>query len=154
MDGFWAVPEWAPAEESHLLGGLSPVTKIAYEQGSVVYSTFDEDATEVLRLDFAPEFVTANGKPLEKRSDLAKAGYMFDEKTQVMRVRHEGARDIAIQGNGGSIPVRTVTFDDPHLIAGTVLDGFYPSAPIACACAARLLSFARISRSKASIASR
>src|SRR5258706_16457437 len=102
MDWFWAVPEWAPAEESHLLGGLSPVTKIAYEQGSVVYSTFDEDATEVLRLDFAAEFVTANGKPLDKRSDLAKAVYAFHGKTHGMRVRHEGAPDIHVQGNAGS----------------------------------------------------
>ena len=131
MDAFWAVPEWAPADESHLLGGLSPVTKIAYEAGSVVYSTFDDDSTEVLRLDFTPEFVTANGKPLAKRADLSQAGYTFDEKTHVMRVRHEGARDIAIQGSGGNAPVRLVTFDDPHLAAGTILDGFYPSAPVA-----------------------
>jgi hypothetical protein len=48
-----------------------------------------------------------------------------------MRVRHEAARDVAIQGAGGRTPVRVVTFDDPHLAAGTVLDGFYPSAPIA-----------------------
>ncbi|HWZ96292.1 MAG TPA: hypothetical protein VN025_00875 [Candidatus Dormibacteraeota bacterium] len=131
MDALWAVPEWAPAEESHLLGGLSPVTKISYEQGSVVYSTFDADATEVLRLDFTPEFVTANGKPVTKRMDLSQTGYTFDEKTHVMRVRHENARDIAIQGTSGNVPPRIVTFDDPHLTAGTVLDGFYPTAPIA-----------------------
>jgi hypothetical protein len=131
MDAFWAVPEWAPADESHLLGGISPVTKISYEQGSVVYSTFDADSTEVLRLDFTPEFVTENGKPLARRADLSQAGYTFDEKNHVMRVRHENARDIAIQGNGGNAPVRIVTFDDPHMTAGTVLDGFYPSAPIA-----------------------
>jgi hypothetical protein len=131
MDAFWAVPEWAPAEESHLLGGLSPVTKVFYERGSVVYSTFDADASEALRLDFTPEFVTANGKPLAKRADLTQTGYTFDEKTRVMRVRHENAKDIAIQGSGGAAPVRIVTFDDPHLTAGTVLDGFYPSAPIA-----------------------
>jgi len=130
MDAFWAVPEWAPEEESHLLGGVSPVTKIFYGTGSVVYSTFDADASEVLRLDFTPEFVTANGKPLPKRADLTQPGYTFDEKTHVMRVRHEGARDVAIQGAGGGTPVRVVTFDDPHLAAGTVLDGFYPSAPI------------------------
>ncbi len=130
MDAFWAVPEWAPEEESHLLGGISPVTKISYGAGSVVYSTFDADASEVLRLDFTPEFVTVNGKLLPKRADLTQAGYTFDEKTHVMRVRHEGARDVAIQGTGGSTPVRVVTFDDPHVAAGTVLDGFYPSAPI------------------------
>jgi hypothetical protein len=131
MDALWAVPEWAPATESHLLGGLSPVTKISYGAGSVLYSTFDADASEVLRLDFMPEFVTANGKPLAKRPDLTQGGYTFDEKTRVMRVRHENARDIAIQGNGGNAPVQIVTFDDPHFAAGTVLDGFYPAAPIA-----------------------
>jgi hypothetical protein len=46
-------------------------------------------------------------------------------------VRHENAKEIAIQGSGGNTPARIVTFDDPHLTAGTVLDGFYPSAPIA-----------------------
>ena len=35
MDAFWAVPEWAPADESHLLGSLSAVTKIAYGAGRV-----------------------------------------------------------------------------------------------------------------------
>jgi hypothetical protein len=47
-----------------------------------------------------------------------------------MRVRHENARDIAIQGNGGNAQPRIVTFDDPHLAAGTVLEDFYPGAPI------------------------
>ena len=64
MDAFWAVPEWAPADESHLLGSSSVVTKISYGKGSVTYSTFDPQSSDVLRLDFVPEFVTANGKPL------------------------------------------------------------------------------------------
>ena len=41
MDGFWAVPDWAPGDESHLLGSSSLVTRIAYGKGSVTYSTFD-----------------------------------------------------------------------------------------------------------------
>ena len=52
MDAFWAVPEWAPSDESHLLGSSSPVTKIAYGKGSVTYSTFDSASTDVLRLNF------------------------------------------------------------------------------------------------------
>ena len=130
MDAFWAVPEWAPVEESHLLGGLSPITKVSYGAGSVTYSTFDADATEVLRLDFTPEFVTANGKPLAKRTDLAQAGYTFDETTHVLRIHHENARDIDVQGNGGNASPRLVTFDDPHLAVGTVLNGVYSPAPI------------------------
>ena len=57
MDAFWAVPEWAPADESHLLGSLSPVTKIAYAAASVTYSTFDADSTDVLRLNFVPDAI-------------------------------------------------------------------------------------------------
>jgi hypothetical protein len=134
MDAFWAVPEWAPADESHLLGSSSVVTKISYGKGSVTYSTFDPQSSDVLRLDFAPEFVTADGKPLVRRKgnnkDLDQPGYTFDNSTHVLRIRHDGARDIDIQGKGGNIPPRYVSFDDPHLPAGTVLIGQYPSGVI------------------------
>ncbi|MHB1938568.1 MAG: hypothetical protein ACYCOR_18600 [Acidobacteriaceae bacterium] len=130
MDAFWAVPEWAPADESHLLGSSSPVTKINYLKGSVTYSTFDAESTDVLRLDFKPEFVTSGGKLLERRLKLDKAGYTFDESTKVLRVRHDGSRDIDIQGTGGKVPLFLITFDDPHLAAGTPLVGQYPSGVI------------------------
>jgi hypothetical protein len=65
MDAFWAVPEWAPADESHLHGSSSSsgVTKINYGKGSVTYSTFDPQSSDVLRLDFVPEFIPADGAP-------------------------------------------------------------------------------------------
>ncbi len=83
MDAFWAVPEWAPADESHLVGSLSAVTKIAYGAGSVTYSTFDNDSTDVLRLDFAPKQISVGGRPIEVRKDLSQQGYTYDEKTHV-----------------------------------------------------------------------
>lgn len=130
MDAFWAVPEWAPADESHLLGSSSVVTKISYRKGSVTYSTFDPQSTDVLRLDFVPDFIAANGKPLNRRNDLDQPGFVFDDSTRVLRIRHDDARDIDIQGKGGSAPPHYVTFDDPHLPAGTVLKGHYPSGVI------------------------
>jgi hypothetical protein len=130
MDAFWAVPEWAPADESHLLGSSSVVTKISYGSGSVTYSTFDPQSSDVLRLDFVPEFVTANGKPLSRRNDLEEQGFTFDDSTRVLRIRHDDARDIDVQGRGGSAPPQYVTFDDPHLPAGTLLQGQYPSGVI------------------------
>jgi hypothetical protein len=130
MDAFWAVPEWAPADESHLLGSSSVVTKISYGKGSVTYSTFDPQSTDVLRLDFTPEFVTANGKPLERRKDLDLAGFMFDDSTHVLRIRHEDARDVDVQGKDGKAAPQYVTFDDPHLLAGTLFKGQYPSGVI------------------------
>jgi hypothetical protein len=130
MDAFWAVPEWAPADESHLLGSSSVVTKISYGKGSVTYSTFDPQSEDVLRLDFVPEFVTADGKPLSRRQELDQPGYMFQDSTRVLRIRHDDARDIDVQGKGGNAPPRYVSFDDPHLLAGTVLQGQYPSGVI------------------------
>jgi hypothetical protein len=136
MDAFWAVPEWAPADESHLLGSSSVVTKIAYGKGSVTYSTFDPQSSDVLRLDFVPDFITADGKPLTRRKDkdkdteLDQPGFTFDDSIHVLRIRHDNARDIDVQGKGGNIPPLYVSFDDPHVAAGTVLNGQYPSGVI------------------------
>jgi hypothetical protein len=130
MDAFWAVPEWAPADESHLLGSSSVVTKISYGKGSVIYSTFDPQSSDVLRLDFAPDSITANGKDLTRRKDLDQPGFTFDDSTHVLRIRHDDGRDIAIHGKGGNTPPQFVTFDDPHLAGGTLLKGQYPSGVI------------------------
>ena len=130
MDAFWAVPEWAPADESHLLGSSSVVTSIRYGKGSVTYSTFDPESSDVLRLDFVPQFVTADGKAMTRRKDLNESGYTFDDTTRVLRIRHDSARSIDIQGEDGSPAVRMITFDDPHLPAGTVLQGEYPAGAI------------------------
>lgn len=97
MDGLWAVPEWAPSDESHLVGSSSVVTKISYDKGSVTYSTFDEASNDVLRLNFHPDSVMAAGRTLNHRTDLSEEGYVFDAKTNVLRIRHDHARDISIQ---------------------------------------------------------
>ncbi len=130
MDAFWAVPEWAPANESHLLGSSSVVTRIKYGKGSVTYATFDPQSNDVLRLDFVPGFVTADGKPMEKRNVLDQPGYTFDAATHVLRIRHDAAHEIDVQGDGGSAPAQMITFDDPHLPAGTVLKGEYPAGAV------------------------
>ncbi len=72
----------------------------------------------------------ANGRPLSRRKDLDQAGFVFDDATHVLRIRHDDARDICIEGNGGTAPPLYVTFDDPHLAAGTKLSGEYPSGAI------------------------
>ena len=130
MDAFWAVPEWAPADESHLLGSSSVVTHITYGKGSVTYSTFDPHSVDVLRLDFVPSSITADGKPLSARASLDAAGYSFDPATHVLHIRHDAARSIDVQGSGGQAPPFLITFDAPHLPAGTALQGQYPSGVI------------------------
>ena len=130
MDAFWAVPEWAPTDESHLLGSLSVVTKIAYGRGSVTYSTFDADSSDVLRLNFAPDSITVDGKPIGPSKDLGREGYIFDAKTGTLSIRHTTGRDVAIQGKSDQYPFSYITFDDPHLPAGTPLSGQYPSGVV------------------------
>jgi hypothetical protein len=75
------------------------------------------------------------GKPLQHRQDLAAEGFTFDETNRVLRIHHASSRDVSIQGkdhhggDGRAHPLY-VTFDDPHLPAGTVLNGQYPSGVI------------------------
>jgi hypothetical protein len=126
MDGFWAVPGWAPANESHLLGSTSVVKNIAYGRGRIDYDTFDREATDVLRVDFDVTRVLAGGGTLTRRSDLTQEGFVFDPATRVLRIHHRRSGTIRIEGPGGRPPLLFVTFDDPHELAGTVLHGEYP----------------------------
>ncbi|MGD0125979.1 MAG: hypothetical protein ABSF46_11495 [Terriglobia bacterium] len=96
LAGMGSVPEWSPPAESHLLRSSSVVVKVIYATRDVSYTTYDGDATEVLRLGFQPQRVMANGTPLRARTDLDEPGWMFDAGTGVLRVRHAKARDINI----------------------------------------------------------
>lgn len=130
MDAFWAVPEWAPADESHLLGSLSVVTRMNYGPGAITYSTFDADSTDVLRLNFVPDSITVDGRPIRRRNDLEQEGYTFNEGTKVLSIRHTSGKDVDIHGESADRPPSYVTFDNPHLPAGTPLVGQYPSGVI------------------------
>jgi hypothetical protein len=130
MDGLWAVPEWAPADESHLVGSSSVVTKIAYGKGSVTYSTFDPSARDVLRLNFEPDAVSAGGHKLTRHTDLEQEGYTFDDATKVLRIRHEQSRDVDVQGPATKPIASIVDFDNPHVGANVPLQGQYPSGVI------------------------
>jgi len=100
MAGLGAVPEWAPAGEDHLVRSSSMVASVSYLREEVNYQTFDDASTEVLRLSFNPKRVTADGKELPKQNNPTAAGWMFDERTRVLRVRHEGSRLVRIFGGG------------------------------------------------------
>ncbi len=138
MDGLWAFPEWAPSDESHLLGSMSVVNKISYSKGAVTYSTFDPESTDVLRLDFHPDLVLADGNPLPKRTDLNEEGYTLDESKNILRIRHDHARNIDIQVDPNDAEKQInaqpepliVDFDNPHVGARVLLRGQYPSGVI------------------------
>jgi hypothetical protein len=132
MDGLWAVPEWAPADESHLVGSSSVVTRIVYGKGSVTYSTFDPASTDMLRLNFSPTSVWSGGHKLTRlpesnETDRKRAGYTFNDTTHVMRIRHDESRDIDIQGASEEPVPQIIDFDNPHIGANVPLTGQYPS---------------------------
>jgi hypothetical protein len=149
MDGFWAVPEWAPADESHLVGSSSVVTKIAYASGSVTYSTFDPSSMDVLRLKFAPDAVWSGGRKLARRGDLKQEGYTFDDASHVLRIRHERSGNVDVHGTAAEPVSSVVDFDNPHVGANVKLRGQYPSGVIdwgrgswkVCAPAGRMSTF-------------
>ena len=103
MTGLHAIPEWAPAGETHITGSSSVVKSVSYGPAGVDYITADDASTEVLRIAFVPSSVLADGQPLTQRSDLAQPGWTFDPTTNVLRVRHDNGTHIQI-GSGGISP--------------------------------------------------
>lgn len=98
MAGLGAVPEWAPSGENHLLRSSSVVRSVAYLPEEIDYQTFDDASTEVLRLNFGPRRVLADGRELSRRNDLAQPGWVFDERGTVLRVRHVDSHTVGILG--------------------------------------------------------
>jgi len=97
LAGMGAQPEWAPAGESHILRSTSLVTKVEYGAARVAYTAFDQTGTEVLRLNFTPHAVTANGVKLRSATSADGEGWSFDPKLNVLRVRRSGATEIVIE---------------------------------------------------------
>jgi hypothetical protein len=98
MAGLGSIPEWAPPNESHLLRSSSVVRSVSYLKGEVNYLTFDDSATEVLRIDFRPHRVLFGGNEAPKRSGLTMPGWTFDEPTGIVRIRHENSNLVRILG--------------------------------------------------------
>lgn len=72
---FAAVPEWAPANENHILYSAGVLKNISYSGKQVKYTATQNEGTEYLRLSFRPTAITVNGMKISLRSDLSKEGY-------------------------------------------------------------------------------
>ncbi len=93
LEGIAAIPEWAPADEDHLLRSTSVVQKIKYGDNSIEYKTFDDEANEVLRLRSKPKGITVNGKAISETKSLDNDCWTWQplDKGGVLRIRHSGA---------------------------------------------------------------
>jgi hypothetical protein len=101
-----AVPEWAPRSEDHLLRSTSVVTRIEYRPSRVAWKTFDDAATETLRLAFKPTLVAATGAPMQERESLDADGYTQRPLRSggfLVRVRHSGGGEVIVAAGDGSV---------------------------------------------------
>jgi hypothetical protein len=100
--GMASVPEWAPPDESHLLGSTSVVRSVHYGDRQISYLTFDKAAREVLRLRDSPTVVHAGGKLLPRLSILngRAQGYTVEAIASggfAVRIQHEHSGAITIR---------------------------------------------------------
>jgi hypothetical protein len=99
---------WLPVElganrENHLVRSSAVVNSIVYARGAISYCTFDAPAEtmDILRLSFAPEHITADGKALRSRRDLKSNGFIVKRLSNgdvIVQIRHDGARTVVVTG--------------------------------------------------------
>jgi hypothetical protein len=99
--GMASVPEWAPANESHLLGSTSVVRDIHYTEKEIAYLTFDKSSREVLRLRKAPVSVRGGSKdiPLLEHLQADADGYSIEPATGggfVVRIHHLSSGKVTV----------------------------------------------------------
>ena len=119
--GMAAVPEWAPPNENHLLRSSSVVKSIVYASSGVSYTTWDATSTELFRISSVPTNVLANGTPLPRRSDLTQPGWIYDENSGVLRVRHDNGTQIQV--------IYDPTLQPPTVSLGSPSDGAAFTSP-------------------------
>jgi hypothetical protein len=100
--GMASVPEWAAADEDHLLGSTSVVCSIRYGEHEITYVTFDRQSREVLRLRRQPVAVRAATVALPQAKELQSGsqGYSVEPVAQggfVVRIEHHGSAKVTIQ---------------------------------------------------------
>jgi hypothetical protein len=94
-----ACPRIAPSDQDHLLRSTSVVRKIEYMSREIRYSTFDNSATEVLRLKAKPRRITAGGSILGQRPMDSAEGWMWEPLKHggILRLRHNSYADVMIR---------------------------------------------------------
>ena len=104
MTGLGAVPVWSPFDQTHLLRSGSIIKNISYGSNSVNYTSSDGNGIDVLRVNFTPAIVTADGVALLQRSDLNQPGWTLDAANKVMKINHAGATQISINADATAPP--------------------------------------------------
>lgn len=111
MTSMGAVPEWAPANQSHMVESTSIVKSVAYSAGGISYTTSDTASEDTFKLAYVPAGVTVDGQALSQRSDLTQPGWTYDSAKGVLKVRHDTGTMIQITSGvpGNNAPTVSLT---------------------------------------------
>jgi hypothetical protein len=98
LEGMAAVPEWAPANENHLLRTSSIVQEIRYDDAAIHYRVFDGDGTERLRVTAKPQRVLAGDRELAGSEEGGGEGWSWRPLAEggVTEIRRRDAREISV----------------------------------------------------------
>jgi hypothetical protein len=94
-----ACPRLTPPDQDHLLRSTSIVKNVEYSRAAIRYSTFDNNAAEVLRLEAKPRQVTAGGASLRQRQADGGEGWTWEplKRGGILRLRHDSSADVTIR---------------------------------------------------------
>lgn len=94
-----AALELAPPGQNRFLETTSVCRSIAYSPEAIAYSTYDDSASDLLRLSRKPARVLAGGAPLSERKPLDGDGFVWTPMASggALRVRHSASRDVRIE---------------------------------------------------------
>lgn len=93
-----AMPELAPSDNNHLLGSTSVISRIQYKTGIIEYTTFDEEAHEVLRLTSRPREVSTDGRTMRETAETMKDTWTWKplQRGGVLKVYHASGKSVKI----------------------------------------------------------
>ncbi|MHB9037164.1 MAG: hypothetical protein ACYC64_10875 [Armatimonadota bacterium] len=99
----WLPEALGANRENHIMRSTRVVNSVVYGKGRIEYSTFDgpADSIDVLRLAFSPTSITADGKPLNRQTDLNRNGFTLkplDNGDCIATIRHDGCTKLVVNG--------------------------------------------------------
>jgi len=129
MTGMASVPEWTPANQTHLLRSSTVIRNISYGTNTLSYTTAEGASTEVLHMSYNPVMITADGTVLPHRTDLSQPGWTLDIATKTLRIYHANATQIVINPASGSrmITQALPKQDTVVIVAGKTNDAKRPA---------------------------
>lgn len=102
MTGLSFFPEWAPANETHLVQATSIVKNITYSATGVDYTTFSalNSSIDTFRINFIPSSIKAGNSNLTIQSDLTYPGYTLTplgNGDYILKIQHMGENHVVIE---------------------------------------------------------